>query len=119
MELSGYPLYKYSINIGLSLPNGKTRSTVKALAKELQVNETQVIHLALSKFAADVLPAPGDIMWCPFPELTGMEPGPKPRPALVLRVARKEDGDVLSVVYSTSQNLHQLKRGELAVRVTS
>ena len=36
---------------------GVTRSTVKALAKELEVNETQVIHLALSKFAADVLPA--------------------------------------------------------------
>ena len=36
---------------------GVTRSTVKALAKELDVNETQVIHMALSKFAADVLPA--------------------------------------------------------------
>jgi hypothetical protein len=34
-----------------------TRSTVKALAKELEVNETQVIHMALSKFATDVLPA--------------------------------------------------------------
>ena len=33
-----------------------TRSTVKALAKELDVNETQVIHMALSKFASDVLP---------------------------------------------------------------
>jgi allophanate hydrolase subunit 1 len=36
---------------------GVTRSTVKALAKELDVNETQVIHMALSKFALDVLPA--------------------------------------------------------------
>ena len=36
---------------------GVTRSTVKAIAKALEVNETQVIHLALSKFAADVLPA--------------------------------------------------------------
>jgi len=36
---------------------GVTRSTVKALAKELDINETQVIHMALSKFAADVLPA--------------------------------------------------------------
>jgi hypothetical protein len=36
---------------------GVTRSTVKALAKELEVNETQVIHLALSRFATDVLPA--------------------------------------------------------------
>ncbi len=36
---------------------GVTRSTVKAIAKELDVNETQVIHMALSKFATDVLPA--------------------------------------------------------------
>ena len=36
---------------------GVTRSTVKAIAKELDVNETQAIHMALSKFAADVLPA--------------------------------------------------------------
>ena len=36
---------------------GVTRRTVKALAKELDVNETQVIHMALSKLASDVLPA--------------------------------------------------------------
>lgn len=36
---------------------GVTRATVKALAKELDVNETQVIHMALSKFASDFLPA--------------------------------------------------------------
>lgn len=36
---------------------GVTRGTVKVLAQELDVNETQVIHMALSKFAADVLPA--------------------------------------------------------------
>lgn len=36
---------------------GVTRSTVKALATELDVSETQVIHMALSRFAEDVLPA--------------------------------------------------------------
>ena len=36
---------------------GVTRNTVKALAAELDVTETQVIHMALSKFAGDVLPA--------------------------------------------------------------
>ena len=36
---------------------GVTRTTVKVIAKELDVNETQVIHMALSKFATDVLPA--------------------------------------------------------------
>ena len=61
------------------------------------------------------LPAPGDIVWCLFPEVPGMEPGPKPRPALVMRVERKEDGEVLSVVYGTSQNLRPLRRGEFAI----
>ncbi len=36
---------------------GVTRGTVKALAKELDMNETQVIHMALSRFATDVLSA--------------------------------------------------------------
>ncbi len=36
---------------------GVTRSTVKAIAAELDVSETQAIHMALSKFAGDVLPA--------------------------------------------------------------
>ena len=36
---------------------GVTRTTVKAIAKELDVNETQVIHMALSKFATEVLPS--------------------------------------------------------------
>ena len=38
-------------------PFGVTRSTVTSLATELGVTETQVIHMALSKFASDVLPA--------------------------------------------------------------
>jgi hypothetical protein len=36
---------------------GVTRRTVKALASELDVSETQVVHLALSRFAEEVLPA--------------------------------------------------------------
>ena len=36
---------------------GVTRTTVKVIANELDVNETQLIHMALSKFATDVLPA--------------------------------------------------------------
>jgi hypothetical protein len=36
---------------------GVTRGTVKALAQELDLNETQVIHMALARLAADVLPA--------------------------------------------------------------
>ena len=61
------------------------------------------------------LPAPGDLVWCLFPEVPGMEPGPKPRPALVMSVERRDNGDVVSVVYGTSQNLTRLKTGEVAI----
>ena len=37
--------------------SGVTRATVKSLAAELDVSETQVVHLALSKLAEEVLPA--------------------------------------------------------------
>ncbi len=36
---------------------GVTRETLKALAKELDANETQVVHIALTKLAEEVLPA--------------------------------------------------------------
>jgi hypothetical protein len=36
---------------------GVTRETVKALASELDVSETLVIHMALSKLAEETLPA--------------------------------------------------------------
>jgi hypothetical protein len=38
-------------------PFGVTRETVKAIASELDISETQVVHMALSKFAEEVLPA--------------------------------------------------------------
>ena len=36
---------------------GVTRDTVRALASELDVSETQVVHMALSRFADELLPA--------------------------------------------------------------
>lgn len=36
---------------------GVTRNTLKAMAEALNVSETRVIHLALSRFATEVLPA--------------------------------------------------------------
>ena len=60
------------------------------------------------------LPSPGDIVWCLFPEVPNIEPGPKPRPAIVLSVERFDDGDQVSVVYGTSQHLIRLKTGEVA-----
>ena len=65
-----------------------------------------------------VLPAPGDIVWCLFPEVPSSEPGPKPRPAIVLSVERRDDGNQVSVVYGTSQNLTRLKAGEVAITQT-
>ncbi|MFY8041757.1 MAG: hypothetical protein ACOVOD_02415 [Rhodoferax sp.] len=61
------------------------------------------------------LPAPGDLVWCLFPEIPDTAPGPKPRPALVMGVERREDGDVVSVVYGTSKNVTRLKTGEVAI----
>jgi hypothetical protein len=37
-------------------PYGVTRETLKALANELDTTETTVIHLAISRFAKEVLP---------------------------------------------------------------
>jgi hypothetical protein len=51
------------------------------------------------------LPAPGDIVWCRFPELPKQSPGPKPRPALVLEIIEREDGLEIAVVYGTSQRV--------------
>ena len=36
---------------------GVTRSTLKALSDELDMNETTVVHLALARLARDLLPA--------------------------------------------------------------
>lgn len=38
-------------------PYGVTRETLKALSEELEMTETMVIHLAVSRFAKEVLPA--------------------------------------------------------------
>ena len=61
------------------------------------------------------LPAPGDIVWCLFPHIPDFEPGPKPRPALVMSVEKREDGEVVTVVYGTSQNVNRLRLGEMAI----
>ncbi len=61
-------------------------------------------------------PAPGDIVWCLFPELPDSNPGPKPRPALVLSVEHLEDGCIVRVAYGTSQKLDRLKTGEVAIK---
>lgn len=62
------------------------------------------------------LPVVGDILWCHFPELPGLDPGPKPRPALAVQVTVRDDGAAVSVVYGTSQRLDRMLSGEFAIR---
>ena len=61
-------------------------------------------------------PRPGDIVWCRFPEDKLSAPGPKARPALVLRVG--EDAAqhaVVEVAYGTSLKVEPLYAGEFAI----
>ncbi len=38
-------------------PYGVTRETLKALSEKMDVSETMVVHLAISRFAKEMLPA--------------------------------------------------------------
>ena len=60
-------------------------------------------------------PSPGDIVWCRFPQTKLSSPGPKPRPALVLRVGEGDGHPVVEVAYGTSQNVDELHAGEFAI----
>ncbi|EHX7971864.1 type II toxin-antitoxin system PemK/MazF family toxin [Escherichia coli] len=59
------------------------------------------------------LPEPGDIVWCYFPQVPG-EPGPKPRPSLVVKVA--EEDNAVMVVYGTSQKTDRIYGTEFVIR---
>ena len=63
----------------------------------------------------DPLPAPGDMVWCLFPETVG-RPGPKPRPALVLAVA--PDLKAITVAYGTSQKTDRIFPTEFLIDLT-
>ena len=60
-------------------------------------------------------PAPGDIVWCRFPEDKLSAPAAKPRPALVLRVGETHGHPVVEVAYGTSQRVDSLYAGEFAI----
>lgn len=62
-----------------------------------------------------ISPTPGDIVWCRFPQLPKRNPGPKPRPALVLDVTELEDGTKVTVIYGTSQGLNRLYAGQFTI----
>ena len=57
----------------------------------------------------------GDIVWCLFPEPLG-EPGPKPRPALIIEIgADSKHKPVVTVVYGTSKKLDRLYPSEFKI----
>lgn len=63
-------------------------------------------------FPSSTLPAPYAIVWCRFPHDASLgEPGPKPRPAIVLNVALDEESGEAEVqlIYGTT-NLKMMKR---------
>ncbi len=62
-----------------------------------------------------VPPRAGDIVWCRFPRDHVPGPGPKSRPALVLRVGEKDSHPVIVVAYGTSQKIDKLYPGEFTI----
>jgi hypothetical protein len=61
------------------------------------------------------LPLPGDVVWCHFPFLPLTQPGPKPRPALVVSVRTFEVGAAIDVAYGTTQRTTSLRSGEFLI----
>jgi hypothetical protein len=60
-------------------------------------------------------PSPGDIVWCHFPERGIPGPGPKARPALVLKVGKVDGCPVVVVAYGTSRKIDRLYPGEFVI----
>lgn len=53
-------------------------------------------------------PEIGDLVWCNFPEDARLQPGPKPRPAIVVAVDEKLDGCMVQVIPGTSQRVDHM-----------
>jgi hypothetical protein len=54
-------------------------------------------------------------VWGHFPFLPATEPGPKPRPALIVGVRTFEDGVTVQVAYATTQRTSSLRTGEFLI----
>lgn len=62
------------------------------------------------------VPAPGDIVWCWFPEAgPPLQPGRKPRPVFVIATDDDPPPLRLYVAYGTSRKLNQLYAGEFCI----
>jgi hypothetical protein len=60
-------------------------------------------------------PKPGDIVWCRFPQEETLQPAPKARPALVLRVGKIDGYPAAAIAYGTTQKVERLFPGEFAI----
>lgn len=60
-------------------------------------------------------PRPGDIVWCRFPEDLAVQPGPKPRPALVTAVGTLDGEPAVKIAYGTSRKTDRLFAGEFLI----
>jgi hypothetical protein len=61
-------------------------------------------------------PMAGDIAWCHFPYLPHLEPEPKPRPVLILKVFDDLDPEFyVLVAYGSSQKTNRLQSGEFSI----
>ena len=61
-------------------------------------------------------PQAGEIVWCSFRKDKRFEPGPKPRPGLIIKVF--DDGApqfYVLIAYGTSQKTDQLRSGEFLI----
>ena len=61
-------------------------------------------------------PEAGLFVWCRFPDIAALSPGPKPRPALIIIVFDDEAPRLrVRCAYGTSQKVRELRAGEFAV----
>lgn len=61
------------------------------------------------------LPEPGDIVWGNFPEDSREDPGPKPRPCLVISVSKTGNDYQITVASGTSKKLDKLYTGDVSI----
>jgi hypothetical protein len=59
--------------------------------------------------------APGTIVWCRFPLVRALAPGPKPRPAFVLAAGEIDGAPGVEVAYGTSQKVDRVFPSEFAI----
>ena len=61
------------------------------------------------------LPAPGDLLWCRFPEGLPTAPGSNPRPGLGLAVGNLGGQRDVMIAFGTSQKADGLYAGEFLI----